>query len=109
MDGSNIKRLLSKPDVEWPNGITIDHIAERIYFVDVKLNYIASSDLDGKKFQVILEKDNKVKQPISVAVFKDVMYWNNREIQGISSADKDHGTGEAVTFFSFFAFVLFVE
>lgn len=58
LDGSNVKRLFSKPDVEWPNGITIDLIAERIYFVDAREDYIASADLEGKGFRKIIH--NKV-------------------------------------------------
>jgi len=53
-DGSNVKRLFSKPTIHWPNGITIDYIAERIYWVDAKIDYIGSADLDGKKFRKIL-------------------------------------------------------
>jgi hypothetical protein len=69
MDGSDVKRLFVKPIVSWPNGITIDHIAERIYWVDAKEDYIASSDLDGHKFRKVimnnvsqLSKDNNTLQ-----------------------------------------------
>nr|CAD7598454.1 unnamed protein product [Timema genevievae] len=57
LDGSDVKRLFVKPRVEWPNGITIDHIAERIYWVDAKLDYIASAALDGSKFKEIIAND----------------------------------------------------
>lgn len=94
MDGTNIKKLFTKPDVEWPNGVSIDHIAERIYFVDARLDYIASSDLDGKRFKIILKKDDRVSHPFAVAVFKDVMYWDDWKRNGIFSADKDHGVSK---------------
>jgi hypothetical protein len=54
LDGSNIKCLFKKPIVEWPNGVTIDHIAERIYWVDAREDYIASADLDGHRFNKII-------------------------------------------------------
>jgi len=54
LDGSNIKPLFKKPLVEWPNGVTIDHFAERIYWVDAREDYIASADLDGRKFNKII-------------------------------------------------------
>lgn len=57
LNGQNIRRLFTKPDVEWPNGITIDHIAERIYWVDARLDYIASSDLEGRNFKKIISHD----------------------------------------------------
>jgi hypothetical protein len=40
--------------VEWPNGVTIDHIAERIYWVDAREDYIASADLDGHRFNKVI-------------------------------------------------------
>lgn len=54
MDGSDVRRLFVKPVVSWPNGITIDHIAERIYWVDAKEDYIASADLEGHKFRKVI-------------------------------------------------------
>lgn len=57
LDGSNIRRLFTKPVVVWPNGITIDHIAERIYWVDAQQDYIASSDLDGKRLKKVIVGD----------------------------------------------------
>lgn len=57
LDGSNIHSLASKPAVEWPNGITIDYIAERIYWVDARLDYIASSDLHGDYVKVSINKN----------------------------------------------------
>lgn len=54
LDGSNVRRLFEKPLVEWPNGVTVDHIAERIYWVDASKDYIASANLDGKRFNKII-------------------------------------------------------
>ncbi|XP_063978327.1 sortilin-related receptor-like [Diachasmimorpha longicaudata] len=93
LDGSNVKRLFTKPTVEWPNGITIDHIAERIYWVDAREDYIGSSDYDGKRFKKILTDDDRVSHPFAVAVFKDTMYWDDWKQSQIFMADKEHGLG----------------
>ncbi|XP_020710796.1 sortilin-related receptor isoform X2 [Athalia rosae] len=93
LDGSNVKRLFNKDTVEWPNGITIDHIAERIYWVDAKLDYIGSSDFDGRMFKKILANDERLAHPFAVAVFKDNMYWDDWKQSMIFLADKDHGHG----------------
>ncbi|XP_046665505.1 sortilin-related receptor-like isoform X3 [Homalodisca vitripennis] len=91
LDGSGVKRLFGKPDVEWPNGITIDYIAERIYFVDAHEDFIGSADLDGKHFRKIIHNKEEVTHPFAVAVFKDIMYWDDWKQNGLYSADKDHG------------------
>lgn len=70
LDGEDRKDLFSQPEVFWPNGITVDFIAERIYWVDASKDYIASSDLNGKGFKKILHSDNRVEHPFAVAVFK---------------------------------------
>ncbi|KAK6642297.1 hypothetical protein RUM44_014020 [Polyplax serrata] len=91
LDGSNIRRLFTKPVVVWPNGITIDHIAERIYWVDAQQDYIASSDLDGKRLKKVIVGDERVSHPFGVAVFKDYVYWDDWKQSNIFYADKDHG------------------
>lgn len=89
LDGSNIKILFGKAVVEWPNGITVDYIAERIYWVDGKRDYIASSDLHGNRFKIIISKYNVVSHPFAIAVFKDLMYWDDWKNNAIYVADKD--------------------
>lgn len=47
LDGSNIKTLFTQPDVAWPNGVTIDFIAERVcifHIVNIKfiIGYLSS-------------------------------------------------------------------
>ncbi|XP_038113433.1 sortilin-related receptor [Culex quinquefasciatus] len=91
LDGTDIKLLFTKPDVVWPNGVTIDHIAERLYWVDASKDYIASSDLNGKNFMKILQQDSRVAHPFAVAVMKDLMYWDDWKMNSVYSADKDHG------------------
>ncbi|KAG5337450.1 SORL protein, partial [Acromyrmex charruanus] len=93
LDGTDVKRLFLKPTVEWPNGITIDHIAERIYWVDARADYIASSDLEGKRFKKIIANEARVSHPFAVAVFKDNLYWDDWKQSMIFVADKDHGVG----------------
>lgn len=47
--------MIGSPIVQWPNGVTIDFFADRLYWVDAKSDYIASADLDGKNIKKILE------------------------------------------------------
>lgn len=70
LDGEDRKELFKHPEVFWPNGITVDFIAERIYWVDASKDYIASSDLDGIGFKKILHSDTRVEHPFAVAVYK---------------------------------------
>ncbi|XP_050528252.1 sortilin-related receptor-like isoform X2 [Daktulosphaira vitifoliae] len=91
LDGSDVKTLVSNDLVEWPNGVTVDYIAERIYWVDARHDYIASSDLHGHNFKKIIKNDEKVSHPFAVAVIKDWIYWDDWKQNSIFMSDKDHG------------------
>ena len=65
MDGSNRGIILSQ-DIHWPNGLTIDYSAEKIYWTDAKLFYIAKANYDhGSSRQRIF----RIPMPMPVNVF----------------------------------------
>lgn len=73
LDGSGRKELYTKHTkhvVQWPNGLTVDTIAERVYWVDAKQDFIASCDLDGKHFKIVLSKVPQLLHPFGVAIHK---------------------------------------
>ena len=41
--------------VVWPNGLSLDLVMERLYWVDAKLHVIACSNLDGSNIRYIEE------------------------------------------------------
>ncbi|XP_060804264.1 sortilin-related receptor isoform X1 [Amyelois transitella] len=92
LDGKNVRKLFTKPIVQWPNGITIDQMSERIYWVDAMEDYIASADMDGQHFKRILWNDERVSHPFAVAVLKGKMYWDDWKARSIFSADKNAGS-----------------
>lgn len=89
LDGTGIRRFFDKTVVEWPNGLTVDYIASRLYWVDGKRDYIASCDLHGDYLKIIISKYNVVSHPFAIAVFKDMMYWDDWKNNAIYVADKD--------------------
>ena len=93
MDGTNHEVLFRKPLVIWPNGLSIDHTANRLYWVDAQKKSISSCDLDGKNFKSILRAMPVIKHPFSVAVHKSLIYWDDWRTKTVSSADKDTGAG----------------
>uniref|UniRef100_A0A8D9B9P9 Sortilin-related receptor n=1 Tax=Cacopsylla melanoneura TaxID=428564 RepID=A0A8D9B9P9_9HEMI len=93
LDGSNVKRLFDSTVVTWPNGIAIDFFADRIYWVDAKEDYIASSNVDGTHFKKIISSDERVAHPFAVGVFKDLIYWDDWKANAVFMADKDTGHG----------------
>ncbi|CAH1280545.1 unnamed protein product [Diabrotica balteata] len=89
LDGSSYMTLFGRDKVEWPNGITIDYFANRLYWVDARLDYIGSSDLHGDGFVKVISNSDVVSHPFAIAVFKSNMYWDDWQLNSIFSSDKD--------------------
>nr|CAI5865438.1 unnamed protein product [Callosobruchus analis] len=89
LDGSSAITLFGRDTVEWPNGITVDYIANRIYWVDARQDYIASSDLHGDSFVKVIANNGVVTHPFAIAVFKNNMYWDDWKRDSIFGADKE--------------------
>nr|QIQ19559.1 vitellogenin receptor [Sogatella furcifera] len=88
MDGLDVVDFVSA-DLGWPNGITIDHGNQRLYWVDAKLASIESVRLDGKDRRKVLE--HALAHPYSIAVFEDTIYWSDWQTLKIESANKFTG------------------
>lgn len=56
MDGQN-RMVLHDTNLTWPNGITIDYPAQRLYWVDAALDRIEFSGVDGTGRQVSCERE----------------------------------------------------
>ena len=85
----------SKPHIQWPNGLTIDHLANRVYWVDAQRDLIASCDLDGTpaSLKTVLKRVNQLVHPFGVAIHKDFMYWDDWNNKAIFMANKNNGKG----------------
>ncbi|XP_012277128.1 very low-density lipoprotein receptor isoform X2 [Orussus abietinus] len=97
MDGSH-RSVIVGTDVKWPNGLTLDLIGKRVYWVDAKLNIIASCNYDGSGRRTILYSLDALRHPFSITTFEDYVYWTDWDKETIFKANKFTGKEvEAVT------------
>lgn len=47
MDGSHRQAIVVSDSVRWPNGLSLDLVNERLFWIDAKLNIVGSANLDG--------------------------------------------------------------
>lgn len=95
LDGCDRTPIIKEPHVYWPNGITIDHSNNHIFWCDGRLNTISRANLDGSQIEVILFSPNFLRLPYSITVFEDRLYWTDWSQLALYSADKF--TGDDIT------------
>ena len=94
MDGSH-RQVFLKEKVRWPNGLTVDLVLDKLYWVDAKLSTIGSSNLDGSDSRTILLSNQHLRHPFSISVFSDMLYWTEWDTHAIYQANKF--TGDNIT------------
>ena len=70
LDGSERKTIVESPIVQWPNGLTIDYVKNRLYWVDAKLNLIGSCNLNGRDVKTVLHSGTFLKHPFAISLFE---------------------------------------
>ncbi|XP_066511705.1 very low-density lipoprotein receptor-like [Hoplias malabaricus] len=86
MDGSD-RQVLVQDSVQWPVGLAVDLLQERLYWTDEKLHCIGSAALDGGSIKLLQLMETP--SPFSLAVFGDIIYWSDilrGTIQGAKKA-----------------------
>lgn len=94
MDGSG-RRSIVTGSLVWPNGLTVDHTTNRLFWADAKLDTIEMSDLDGGNRQVILSSAADI-HPFGLALYQNVLYWTDWDKQSILSLNLTNSSQQVV-------------
>lgn len=76
----------------WPNGITLDYVKNRIFFLDAKSKEIHTIDYDGNDDRRILKNAEYLSHPFAITIYENYIYWTDWRISGVLRADKFTGT-----------------
>ena len=95
MDGTNRTSILTSK-IFWPNGLTLDLPTKRVYFADSKVDYIDYCNYDGTGRRQVLAGSHYLLHPHSLAVFEDAVYWTDRQLNRVLSANKFTGQNQTV-------------
>jgi low density lipoprotein receptor-related protein 5/6 len=105
MDGDESTRslLVSGGDIYWPNSLTIDFDAGRVYWTDVKLRSIQSVRLDGTDYRRVAVFGSGVGSqsppslslhPSSMTIVDDLIYWSDWQAPAIYATAKEATPGD---------------
>ncbi|CAL4165319.1 unnamed protein product, partial [Meganyctiphanes norvegica] len=75
-------------DMGRANGLTVDFKDNRLFWIDIDLNRIESSDLDGKNKEILV---GDLPQPYSLTLYEDYVYWADWKTGSIERANKTNG------------------
>ncbi|KXJ05767.1 Low-density lipoprotein receptor-related protein 6, partial [Exaiptasia diaphana] len=89
MDGSFRQVLVWGSKIRRPSGLTIDYDQDIVYWVDLRRDSIWNMDLNGGNQKKLV---SRLKQPLGLSVFGELLYWADRNKNIIQSAYKTNGT-----------------
>ncbi|TRY82715.1 hypothetical protein DNTS_018776 [Danionella cerebrum] len=85
LDGTE-REVLFFTNLGRPAALAIDNLLGKLFWVDMDLRRIESSDLSGANRMVI--EDSNILQPVGLTVFGNFLYWIDRQQQMIERIDK---------------------
>lgn len=93
LSGRNVQVIVSA-DVITPNGLTIDHKSEKLYFSDGSLGHIERCDYDGSHRYVILKSEAGTF--FGLAIYGDFIFWSDWVRRAVIRSDKLTGANMKV-------------
>ncbi|CAD5125848.1 DgyrCDS14047 [Dimorphilus gyrociliatus] len=77
LDGKNALRIVSGETLEKPIAIAVDPRTRKVFWSDVSLGQIESTDYDGGQRKVIVSQH--LSEPRSLAILGEWLYWSERK------------------------------
>jgi low density lipoprotein-related protein 2 len=92
MDGSGFEKIITE-GLFWPNGLAIDHVTNRLWWVDAHLDKVEYADIDGSNRHVV-----KVQVPhgYSIDIFEEWMFWSEWNVKRIEMANRFTGANHSI-------------
>ncbi|KAL5005791.1 hypothetical protein ScPMuIL_016949 [Solemya velum] len=75
----------------WPNGLALDYIFKRIYWIDARSDSVHTVDYMGKDERLILKRNNYMEHPFALSLYGDYVFWTDWNKNAVVKANKFTG------------------
>jgi integrin beta 2 len=77
----------------WPNGLALDYLAQRVYWIDARSDSIHTTRYSGADHREIARGHHAfLSHPFSLAVFESHVYWTDWRTSAVVRANKWNGS-----------------
>jgi low density lipoprotein-related protein 2 len=92
-DGTDLM-VFKNVTLGWPNGLSIDFTADRVYWCDALLDHVQHSSLDGTDIKTV--NSRLIRHPFSIVIHNDWMYITDWRLDAIVRLNKLTGEQEEI-------------
>lgn len=94
MSGDDREIIVSIKELNggWPNGLTLDYDALKVYWIDANSDSIHVVDYNGNNHQLLLRHVKSLGHPFSITLFEDNLFWTDWKTNSVSMASKHNGS-----------------
>ncbi|KAK7083495.1 Low-density lipoprotein receptor-related protein 1B, partial [Halocaridina rubra] len=85
VSGMRVESIVTT-QIRMPNGLAIDHKAQKLYWGDARLDKIERCNLDGSDRFVLLK--NVPTHPFDLAIYGDYLFWTDWVLHAVVRANK---------------------
>ncbi|XP_053679237.1 low-density lipoprotein receptor-related protein 1 [Anopheles nili] len=79
-------------DGGWPNGIALDYILRRVYWIDARSDSIHTITYNGLDHHLVIKDQGVLAHPFSITVFDNYVYWTDWRTYSVIRANKWNGS-----------------
>ncbi|KAB0803781.1 hypothetical protein PPYR_00751 [Photinus pyralis] len=88
LDRTVVVRVDHVTDGAWPNGITLDYDARRIYWIDARSDSIHAAKYDGTDHHEIMRNHEMLSHPFAITLYENYIYWTDWRTNSVVRANK---------------------
>ncbi|CAL2029386.1 unnamed protein product [Caenorhabditis brenneri] len=95
-DRATVWQISSVAQAGWPNGIALDVIVKRVYWVDAKSDSIHTITYDGRDHVIVFRDPERLGHCFGIDVYEGYVYFSDWRTNTISKVDKWNGGNVSV-------------